>query len=79
MESSPLRVIPLLSISSPFRGILFYRYREHARRRLIIEAALEESWVVALGSFCIHVLEFYNFNICCVRVNDLTLVTMVHS
>ena len=42
MASSPLRVIPLLSISSPCRGILFYRYRERARRRLIIEAEFEK-------------------------------------
>ena len=39
-ESSPLRVIPLLSISSPCRGILFYRYRERVRRRLILETEL---------------------------------------
>ena len=61
MESSPFRVIPLLSISSPCRGIPFYRYRERATRRLIIEAALEESRVVDLGSFCIHVLECFSF------------------
>ena len=36
MESSPLRAIPLLSISSPCRGILFYRYRERARGRLVL-------------------------------------------
>ena len=42
MKSSPLRVIPLLSINSPCRGILFYRYRERARRRLIIEAEFEK-------------------------------------
>ena len=36
MESSPLRAIPLLSISSPCQGILFYRYRERARGRLVI-------------------------------------------
>ena len=39
-ESSPLRAIPLLSISSPCRGILFYRYRERARRRLVLEAEI---------------------------------------
>ena len=38
MESSPLRVIPLLSISSPCRGILFFRYKERTRRRLVLEA-----------------------------------------
>ena len=42
MESSPFRVIPLLSISSPCQWILFYRYRERARRRLIIEAEFEK-------------------------------------
>ena len=61
VESSPLRVIPLLSISSPCRGILFYRYRERARRRLIIEVALEESRVVALGSFCIKCIRILKF------------------
>ena len=35
-----LRVIPLLSISSPCRGILFYKYMEGARRRLILETEL---------------------------------------
>ena len=29
--------IPLLGISSPCRGILFYRYRERARGRLVLE------------------------------------------
>ena len=33
------------------------------RRRLIIEAALEESRVVAFVLLCIHVLEFLNFDI----------------
>ena len=42
------RVIPLLSISSPCRGIIFYRYRERARRWLVLEVALEESRIVAL-------------------------------
>ena len=42
VESSPLRMIPLLNISSPCRGILFYRYRERARRQLIIEAKFEK-------------------------------------
>ena len=36
MESIPLRTIPLLSISSPCRGILFYKYRERARGRLVL-------------------------------------------
>ena len=68
MESNPFRVIPLLSISSPCREILFFRYREHSRRRLIIEAVLEEIRVVALVLICTHVLELYKFDICCVRV-----------
>ena len=61
MESSPLRVIPLLSISSPCRGILFYKYRECARRRLVLEAALEESRIVALALMvftCIRIRVF---------------------
>ena len=48
MESNPFRVIPLLSISSPCRGIIFFRYRERSRGRLIIGAVIEESRVVAL-------------------------------
>ena len=68
MESSPFKVTPLLGDSSPCRGILFFRYRERARRRLIIEAVLEESRVVALALMCTHVLELYKFDICCVRV-----------
>ena len=41
-------MIPLLGDSSPCRGNVFLRYRERSRRRLIIEADLEESRVVAL-------------------------------
>ena len=48
MECSPFRVIPLLGDSSPCRGILFFRYRERARRQFILEADTEESRVVAL-------------------------------
>ena len=67
MESSPFRVIPLLGDSSPYRGILFFRYRERTGRRVIIEAALEESRVVALVLYdVVHVLEFQNFNMCCI-------------
>ena len=68
MESSPFRVILLFGDSSPCRGILFFRYRERARRRLIIEVVLEESRVVDLVLMCTHVLELYKFDICCVRV-----------
>ena len=65
MESSPLRAIPLLSISSPCRGILFYRCRERARGRLVPEAELEEKPDCGFDNF-IHVLEFKYFNICVV-------------
>ena len=41
-------VIPLLGDSSPCRGNIIFRYRERSRRRLILEADFEESWVVAL-------------------------------
>ena len=59
MESNPFRVIPLLSISSPCRGIIDFRYREHTRRRLIIEADIEENRVVALLlDDVVHVLKF---------------------
>ena len=52
-------MIPLLGDSSPCRGILFFRYRERSRRRLILEADTEESWVVAfLLDDVVHVLEF---------------------
>ena len=57
MESSPLRAIPLLSISSPCRGILFYRYRERARGRLVLGI---EDWKKAglwLWLIYIHVLK----------------------
>ena len=64
MESSPLRVIPLLSISSPCRGILFLQVQGAcegtARPR---GCGLEESRIVALGYDVLHVLEFSNCNI----------------
>ena len=48
--SNPLKVIPLLCMSSPCRGnyIISGTGRERTRRRLIIETALEESRDVAL-------------------------------
>ena len=52
MESNPFRVIPLLSISLPCRGIIFFRYRERSRGRLILESDFEESRVVALRRDC---------------------------
>ena len=58
-------VIPLLSISSHYRGILFYRYRERARRRLVLEAEFVKKAGCGFDDF-IHVLEFFNFNICVV-------------
>ena len=69
MESSPLRVIPLLSISSPCRGILFYRYRERARGRLVLETEVSKKaglwlWVMMYYMYC----NCFNFNICCIRV-----------
>ena len=62
MESNPFRVIPLLGDSSPYRGNIFFRYRERSRRRLILEADFEESRVVALVLLCIHILELYKFD-----------------
>ena len=50
MESSPLRVNPLLSISSSCRGILFYRYRERARGRLVLENEVVKKAGVAVRS-----------------------------
>ena len=69
MESSPLRVIPLLSIRSPCRGILFDRLQGAcegmARPR---DWGLEESRVVALvDDIYIYIytcIEMSNFNIC---------------
>ena len=59
VESSPFRVIPLLSISSPCRGNIFFRYRERTRRRLILEVGFEKKSGLWLRlSLCIHVLEF---------------------
>ena len=68
MGSNLFRVIPLLGISSPCRGNIFFKYRERSRRRLILEANLEESRVVALVLLCTHVLELYKFDICCIRI-----------
>ena len=65
VESSPLRAIPLLSISSPYRGILFYRYRERARGRLVLETKVMKKPGCGFDDF-IHVLEFSNFDICVV-------------
>ena len=64
MESNPFRVIPLLGDSSPCRGILFFRYREHSRRRVIIEAYFEESRVVALMLLDITCIRILDLNIC---------------
>ena len=64
MESNPFRVIPLLGDSSPCRGIIFFRYRERSRGRLIIEAVIEESRVVALMLLDIICIRILDFNIC---------------
>ena len=61
MGSDPFRVIPLLGDSSPYRGNIFFRYRECPRRRLILEADFEESRVVAFmvfGLICIRIVDF---------------------
>ena len=77
MESSPFRVIPLLSDSSPCQGISFFRYRERTRRRLILETVLEESRIVALAfSFCIYI-RMLHFNICCIKEKLLTLLKLL--
>ena len=75
MVSSPLRAIPLLSISSPCRGILFYRHRERARGRLVlIDRGLEESRVVALMYTCIRTFKL--MYVWYKSKNILTLVTI---
>ena len=48
--SNPLRVIPLLGDSSPCRGILFFRYRERSRRRLILRPSLRRKPGCGFGS-----------------------------
>ena len=61
MGSNPFRVIRLLGDSSPYRGNIFFRYRERSRRRLILEADFKESRVVALmifGLICIIIVDF---------------------
>ena len=66
MESSPLRAIPLLSISSPCREILFYRYKEHARGWLVLgieDLKKAGLWLWLMIYTCI---EMSNFNICIV-------------
>ena len=66
MESSPLRAIPLLSISSPCLGILFYRYRERARGRLVVgieDLKKAGLWLWLMIYTCI---EMSDFNICSV-------------
>ena len=68
MGSNPFRVIPLLGISSPCRGNIFFMYKECLRRWLILEVDLEESRVVALVLLCTHVVELYKFDICCIRI-----------
>ena len=42
-------------------------------RRFVLEIYCEESRDVALVSRCIHVLECFSFNICCIRVVYLLL------
>ena len=63
MESNPFRVIPLLSFSSPCRGIILFRYRESSRRQQILKKP-----VYGFDGFwntCIRILEF---NMCCIKV-----------
>ena len=59
MESSSLREISLLSISSPCRGILFYRYSGREGTARPRDRDLEESRIVALGYDVLHVLELF--------------------
>ena len=68
MESNPFRVIPLLSISSPCRGIIFFRYRERSRGQLFVEADFEESRIVALILLDITCIRILDFNICGIKV-----------
>ena len=41
---------------------------ERSSKRLILEADLEESRVMALVLLCTHLLELYKFDICCIRI-----------
>ena len=59
-------VIPLLSISTPCRGILFYRYRECARGQLVLEAEFVKKVGLWLWFTMYTCMEISNFNICIV-------------
>ena len=64
-DSNPFRVIPLLGISSPCRGnIFFFRSQEAFERRLILEADFEESRVVVLMLLDITCIRMLDFNMC---------------
>ena len=52
-----------LALAHPVVGPPFYRYRERARRRFVLEVVLEESRVVALMYTCIRT---FKFNVCIV-------------
>ena len=65
MESSPLRVIPLLSISSPCRENIFSGTGSARGDGSSSRLGLEEKPDCGFDDF-IHVLEFSNFNICVV-------------
>ena len=79
MGSNPFRVIPLLGDSSPCRGNIFFRYREHSRRRLILEADFEESRVVALMVFGLICIRIVDFKCICIKSNKITLGLLEYS
>ena len=68
MESNPIRVIPLLSISSPCRENILFQVQGAHREKVHHRDRVEESRVVALVLLCIHVLECFKLSIYVVRV-----------
>ena len=73
-------MIPLLSISSPCRGILFYRYKERTRRRLVLEAEFRRKAGLWLW-FMMYDMYYNSRNLIYVlyKSKSLTLVTMGYS
>ena len=64
MGSNPSRVIPLLGIAHPVKGILFQVQGAIRKATLIRGCVLEESRVVALVFVCRTCIKTLNFDIC---------------
>ena len=68
MESNPIRVIPLLGISSPCQENILFQVQGAHGETVHHRDRVEESRVVALVLLCIHVLECFKLSIYVVRV-----------